>query len=163
MMLETCARKQHEWRSNMITIRDILDVKGKSVHTTTASAKIDDAVVEMCRVKAGALLVLDDDDVAKGVLSERDLLIRVLLAHRDPATTTVGDVMTPRVFYIDEARTITDAMATMTAEHCRHLPVLSDGKVAGLVSIGDLVRAISSEEEHELRALREYVEGRYPG
>jgi len=158
------ARTKESERSNMNTIHDILEAKGQTVYATTASATIDEAVSEMSRVKVGALLVLDDDGTATGILSERDLLIRVLLAHRDPASTTVGEVMTRRVLYIiDEDHTVSDAMATMTYGHCRHLPVLREGKVVGLVSIGDLVRAVSDEQGYELRVLHEYVEGRYPG
>lgn len=162
LILETGARAKESERSKMNTIHDILEAKGQTVYATTASATIDEAVREMCRLKVGALLVLDDD-TATGILSERDLLIRVLLAHRDPASTTVGEVMTRRVLYVNEDQTVSDAMATMTYRHCRHLPVVREGKVAGLVSIGDLVRAVSDEREYELRVLHEYVEGRYPG
>jgi len=146
----------------MSSLRDILDVKGHTVYTTTISASIDQAVIEMCRAKVGALLVVDANGEAAGILSERDLLIRVLLAHRNPASTTVGDVMTRRVLCVEEDRTASDAMATMTHARCRHLPVVTEGKLAGLVSIGDLVRTVSDEQEYELRVLHEYVEGRYP-
>ncbi len=147
----------------MNTIGDILHMKGRTVHTTGISATIDDAVIEMCGAKIGALLVLDDEGRAAGILSERDLLTRVLLAHRDPATTTVEEVMTRRVFCIDTCSTVSEAMGAMTYGRYRHLPVVTEGKVIGLVSIGDLVRAVSGDQERELRALHEYVEGRYPG
>ncbi len=146
----------------MNTVREVLETKGNDVYKTKADATIDDAVVEMCRVKAGALLVVDECDRPVGVLSERDLLIRVLLAHRDPATTRVGDVMTRRIVFVDEEHSIYKAMAVMTRAHCRHLPVVREG-VVGLVSIGDLVRAAHENEEHELRVLHDYVGGRYPG
>jgi signal-transduction protein with cAMP-binding, CBS, and nucleotidyltransferase domain len=147
----------------MNTVRDILEVKGHAVHTTAASATVDEAVSAMCRVKVGALVVLDEDGNTAGILSERDLLTRVLLAHRDPASTTVGDVMTRAVFCIDEGWSLSDAMQAMTYGRYRHLPVMAENKVTGLVSIGDLVRAIGGDQERELRALHEYVEGRYPG
>jgi CBS domain-containing protein len=114
----------------MNTIRDILEVKGKAVHTTHISATIDEAAIDMCR---------------------------------DPASTTVGEMMTRRVFCIDKGSTLSEAMGAMTDGHYRHLPVLAEGKIVGLVSIGDLVRASSGDQERELRALHEYVEGRYPG
>jgi CBS domain-containing protein len=147
----------------MSTIRDILEMKGHAVYTTPISATIDEAVIEMCQAKIGALLVLDDGGRAAGILSERDLLVRVLLAHRDPSSTTVGEVMTHKVFCADGDRSIADAMGAMTYGHYRHLPIVAEGRVVGLVSIGDLVRAVVDDQEHELRALHEYVEGRYPG
>jgi CBS domain-containing protein len=150
-------------RSIMSTIRDILEMKGHAVYTTPISATVDEAVIEMCRVKVGALLVLDDCGRAAGILSERDLLVRVLLAHRDPSSATVGEVMTHKVFCADSDRAISDAMGAMTYGHYRHLPIVAEGRVIGLVSIGDLVRAVIDDQEHELRALHEYVEGRYPG
>ena len=146
----------------MSTMSDVLETKGRDVYTTTAQASIDDAVMEMCRAKVGALLVVDDEGEPVGIVSERDLLIRVLLAHRDPAQTRVADVMTPDLVCIDEDDTIPHAMALMTHRRCRHLPVVREG-VVGMVSIGDLVRAANCEYEHEVRALHDYVEGRYPG
>jgi CBS domain-containing protein len=144
-------------------MHDILEVKGHRVYTTTLSATVDEAAIEMSRVKVGALLVLDEEGQAAGILSERDLLLRVLVAHRDPAVTTVGDVMTRSVFCIDADRSLSDAMGAMTYGRYRHLPVTEHGKVVGLVSIGDLVRAVNGDQERELLALHEYVEGRYPG
>jgi len=146
----------------MSTIRHVLETKGRDVYTTSADASIDDAVEEMCRAKVGALLIVDEAGKPAGILSERDLLLRVLLGHRDPATTTVGDVMTRYVVCVDEDDTVHGAMAIMTQKRCRHLPVVREG-VVGMVSIGDLVRAINGDYEHEVRVLHEYVEGRYPG
>jgi signal-transduction protein with cAMP-binding, CBS, and nucleotidyltransferase domain len=150
----------------MHTIHDILEVKGHEVYATGSDSTVSDAVVEMCRLKVGALLVLDDLGDPVGILSERDLMTRVLLAHRDPGTTTVGDVMTRRVVCADEDDTLSEAMSRMTRAHCRHLPVVRQGLVggvSGMVSIGDLMRAANSDHEYELRVLHDYVEGRYPG
>jgi CBS domain-containing protein len=146
----------------MDTMRDILELKGRTVHTTVLSATVDEAVIEMCRAKIGALLVFDGGGKAAGILSERDLLVRVLLGHRDPAETTVEDVMTRKVFCIDVDESVSEAMGAMTRGRYRHLPVTAEGKVVGMVSIGDLVRAVSGDQERELQALHEYVEGRYP-
>jgi signal-transduction protein with cAMP-binding, CBS, and nucleotidyltransferase domain len=146
----------------METVRHVLELKGRHVYTTSADATIDDAVAEMCRVNVGALLVVDAAGDIAGVLSERDLLIRVLLAHRDPAKTKVGDVMTRKVICVDEDYTIFDAMALMTRARCRHLPVTAGG-VVGIVSLGDLVHAVHNNNADQLRVLHDYVEGRYPG
>jgi CBS domain-containing protein len=146
----------------MNTIRDVLESKGNDIYVTRPETTIDDAVVEMCRVKVGALLVVEKGRNV-GIVSERDLMIRVLLAHRDPAKTLVREAMTSKVVRIDIDDTVHKAMATMTQRRCRHLPVVEDGEIVGMVSIGDLVRTVGQEQEYELRALHEYVEGRYPG
>jgi CBS domain-containing protein len=147
----------------MNTMREVLERKGYEVYATTPDATVDDAVVEMCRARVGALLVRDDAGRPVGIVSERDLLIRVLLSHRDPATTLVGQVMTHRLVSVDTDRTVAGAMAVMTRERCRHLPVVVDGEIVGMVSIGDLALTITENQEFELKTLHEYVEGRYPG
>ena len=147
----------------MSTLGPILEAKGHDIYATNVTATVDEAVSEMCRVKVGALLVLDEHRRPVGILSERDLLTRVLLAHEDPHTTIVSNVMTRDLTCIELDRTITEAMALMTNMHCRHLPVVVGGDVVGIVSIGDLVRRVSVEQEYEIRALHEYVEGQYPG
>jgi signal-transduction protein with cAMP-binding, CBS, and nucleotidyltransferase domain len=145
----------------MSTLSDVIETKGHDVYSTTVHATIDSAVTEMCRVKVGALLVRDDHGGPVGMLSERDLLVRVLLAHKDPHTTTVDEVMTRKIICVELDRTVTEAMAIMTSVRCRHLPVVVNGTVVGIVSIGDLVRVMSGDQEYELRTLHEYVEGRY--
>jgi CBS domain-containing protein len=160
--MEIVSTARTEWRFEMNTVRQVLESKGREVYTVSAESTIDDAVTEMCRVKVGALLVSGPDGDIAGILSERDLLLRVLLAHRDPAKTTVNDVMTRKVVCIDEDNTISGAMALMTRRRCRHLPVVGNG-VVGMISIGDLARAVYDDDEHELRVLHDYVEGRYPG
>lgn len=147
----------------MSTVRDILDSKGTTVHSIAPEATVQDAVITMCEHRVGALLVLDGERPPAGILSERDLLTRVLLQRKDPLTTRVRDVMTHHVACIDPDYDIERAMALMTNARCRHLPVLEGGKVVGLVSIGDLVREVGLEDSYELRAMREYVVGRYPG
>jgi len=146
----------------MNTVRQLLESKGREVFVIKESATIDDAVIEMCRVKVGALVVVDDAARPVGMISERDLLIRVLLAHRDPAHTLVREVMTHKIVCVNEEDTLESAMSLMTHERCRHLPVARGG-IVGLISIGDLVRAAHGDHEYELRVLHEYIEGRYPG
>jgi CBS domain-containing protein len=146
----------------MDTLHLILETKGKAVFRTSPDAPVLTAVDEMCRHHVGALLVTDGD-AAVGIISERDLLKRVLLARRDPATTLVRDVMTVDVVCIELDSTPEEAMRVMTERRCRHLPVVVDGKICALVSIGDLVRWASKNSEFEIRMLHEYVEGKYPG
>jgi CBS domain-containing protein len=147
----------------MNTIRDILDTKGSSVYTILPDASIQDAVIEMCRVKVGALLVRGTGRAPLGILSERDLMVRVLLKRQDPLTTRVSEVMTTKIISVEPDCLVSRAMVTMTRARCRHLPVIEDDFVVGLVSIGDLVRHVSHSQAEELRLIHEYVEGRYPG
>jgi CBS domain-containing protein len=147
----------------MSTIQDILDTKGTAVHCIQADATIQDAVIEMCRLRVGALIVPDTLRRPQGILSERDLMLRVLLQSRDPETTKVGDVMTRHVICVDPTCSMLRAMSLMTNIPCRHLPVLDLGRVVGLISIGDVMRQVGNEQAHELQLVREYIEGRYPG
>jgi CBS domain-containing protein len=149
--------------STMADLSDILDFKGRAVHTTSPDATVLDAVEEMCRLHVGALVVVVPMRVPVGIVSERDVMTRVVLSQRDPAKTKVCEAMTSAVVCISPDATVEDAMQLMTDRRCRHLPVVVDGRVEGLVSIGDLVRSVSREEESEIRMLHEYVSGRYPG
>ncbi|MBI5516006.1 MAG: CBS domain-containing protein [Deltaproteobacteria bacterium] len=140
----------------------ILDDKGRTVHTVSPGTTVLDAVDAMCARHVGALVVRDGGRLA-GVFTERDLMRRVILARRDPAVTLVGDVMTREPMTVPQDCTIGEAMNLMTEHRCRHLPVVRDGELLGLVSIGDLVRWVTRAQEFELRLLQEYITGARPG
>src|SRR5262245_27292122 len=146
----------------MDTVGTIVAEKGRRVFTTTPDATVLQAVQEMCERRVGALLVLRDE-LPVGMFSERDVMVRVILAQRDPATTLVGEVMTQDVVVIGPDTEVGEAMAIMTDRRCRHLPVVQAGHVVGLVSIGDVVRCVSRNQEFEILALKDYVTGKYPG
>jgi CBS domain-containing protein len=146
----------------METLRAILEHKGRAIRTTSPSDQVLAAVDDMCRHHVGALLVVEGDEPV-GIVSERDLLRRVLLERRDPATTRVEEIMTREVVCVDLDVTSGEAMRVMTEQRCRHLPVVVDGKIVGVISIGDLVRAASHDQEYEIQMLNDYVNGRYPG
>jgi CBS domain-containing protein len=152
----------HRKEVTMETLRPILESKGPAVHRARPGETVLVAVDEMCRHHIGVLLVMEGDAVL-GILSERDLLTRVLLERRDPAATVARDVMTREIVCVELDTSPTEAMRIMTERRCRHLPVVTDGKIVGLVSIGDLVRWASQSQEYEIRMLHDYVEGRYPG
>ena len=140
-------------------LSDILEHKGHEVHTATPSDSMLDAVLEMCRLHIGALLVLDGERPI-GIVTERDVMARVILRDRDPASTTVAETMTLEVVVVQPTTTVAEAMAIMTSKHCRHLPVVDDGGlVVGIVSIGDLVRHLSEEQDFVMRMLTDYVRG----
>ncbi len=147
----------------MSELRTILERKGTDIHAIRPGASVLDAVDELCRHHVGALLV-QDEGTTVGILSERDILSRVILKRRDPATTRVSDVMTHDVVCIDLDSSPEEAMRIMTEQRCRHLPAVEDGRIAGMISIGDLVRWVSANQEFEVRILQEYLlEGKYPG
>jgi signal-transduction protein with cAMP-binding, CBS, and nucleotidyltransferase domain len=141
----------------MSTIRDVLADKGSVVYTVDAAASVLDAVAGMCKLCVGALLAVDDERRTPGILSERDVIVRVVLPHRDPATTHVADVMTRELVSVEPDTPVPTAMALMTEHRSRHLVVLEDQAIVGLVSIGDLLRWAHHEQEEEVRLLREYV------
>jgi CBS domain-containing protein len=146
----------------MDTIERILADKGAEVHSIEPSATVFRAVEKMSAARVGALLVCDQK-TCLGIFSERDLMQRVILEHRDPATTPIEEVMTPDVVVVEPGTTIEEAMAIMTERRCRHLPVIRDGLVAGMVSIGDLVRWNSRNQQFHVRMLTNYITGKYPG
>lgn len=146
----------------MTTLLYVLEKKAKGIHSTRADATILDAVDEMCRARVGALLVMEGDNPI-GVISERDVMTRVILQRREPSKTLVGDVMTKEVVCIAHDAAPEEAMAVMTERRCRHLPVVMDKRIVGIVSIGDLVRWASRNHESEIQMLEEYLQGKYPG
>jgi CBS domain-containing protein len=145
----------------MSTIREILDTKGWTIHAVGGDETVFDAVSKMCRSHIGALLV-NDSGKPIGIVSERDLMTRVVLERRDPAATNVAEIMTREIVFVLLDATPESAMALMIERRCRHLPVLDDGRVVGVVSMGDLVRWTNRNHEHEIQALQEYVSGAPP-
>jgi CBS domain-containing protein len=140
----------------MESIADVLTHKGMRVLTIPLDSTVQDAVERMCAERVGALLVCDGNRPV-GTFTERDLLSRVVRPRRDPLRTLVRDMMTPDVVCVTPETLIREAMAVMTERRCRHLPVVAEGRICGLVSIGDLIRFMSREAEFEIRMLRDYL------
>lgn len=144
----------------METVGSIVEEKGSVVYVIPPDATAHAAVQMMCERRVGALLVATTQ-ATLGIVSERDVLVRLILEHRDPQATPVSEVMTRAVVCVSPTTTAREAMAVMTERRCRHLPVVTEGAIVGIVSIGDLVRAASREQEFQLRMLTEYVHGGY--
>jgi len=140
----------------MKTIKQILAIKGNQVFTTTPDTLIVDAVKEMAKKKVGALIVMLNDEI-KGVITEQDFSRRVILADLDTASTNVKDVMTFPVEVISPQQSINDGMSVMTEKRIRHLPVIHENKLIGLISIGDLVKEVISEHESTIEHLEQYI------
>ncbi len=144
----------------METVGEIVREKGQLVHSTSPGATIFQAVEKMSLHHIGALLVEVGGPLV-GIISERDIMTRVILAKRDPATTLVKEVMTRDVLCVEPSTRAREAMALMTEHRCRHLPLVAGGRVVGIIAIGDLVRWASREQEFELRMVTDYVRGAY--
>ncbi len=142
----------------MITVRKIMMSKGRDVWSISPQATAYDALQLMAEKDVGALPVIDDGQLV-GVFSERDYARKVILKGKSSKETTVGELMTKPVFYVTPERTIEDCMALMTAIRGRHLPVLENGRVVGVVSIGDVVNTIITEQKVAIRDLENYITG----
>ena len=138
----------------------ILREKGSEVKTILATNTISEAAAAIEKEKVGALLVIKDGKIA-GILSERDIVTRVVSKEIDPKAAKVKDYMTKDVVVITVSTPIKEAMAIMTHQKCRHLPVLDEDKLAGLISIGDMNRHISKDNDFTIRFMTEYIQGKY--
>ncbi|MDP3683051.1 MAG: CBS domain-containing protein [Ignavibacteria bacterium] len=142
----------------MKTVQQILAKKGNGIFTIAPNATMYDALKLMADSDVGALLVLEDEKVA-GILSERDYARKVILKGKLSKETLVSEIMTEDVVKVTPSTLVEECMAVMTAKHIRHLPVEENGKLLGLVSIGDVVSAVIDEEEFVIEQLTSYIKG----
>jgi len=141
-----------------ITVEGVLNKKGHDVWTVSPQTSVYDALVLMADKNIGAVVVMEEEKIV-GMLSERDYARKVIIKGRSSKDTPVADIMTPLVCAVPPWRTIDECMALMTARRVRHLPVLKkDGKLDGIVSIGDVVKAIISEQEFVIQELEAFVD-----
>ena len=142
----------------MHIVRDLLQTKDGRVWTINPQASVYTALELMATKNIGAVVVTDHDQVV-GIFSERDYARKVILLGRASKTTLVSELMTRDVLYVSRDDTIDSCMALMTTKRLRHLPVLDNGKLVGLVSIGDIVKAIIDGHEITIRELERYITG----
>jgi len=142
----------------MTTAHDILRFKGQTVHSVGPDDTVLAALVVMAEHEIGAVLVLDGDEI-KGILTERDYARKVALAGRSSKDSPVRSIMTADVVCVPPSRTVQDCMGLMTERRVRHLPVVENGRLVGLVSIGDLVKAQIDEQEFTINQLKNYIAG----
>jgi CBS domain-containing protein len=143
----------------MITARDILDRKGREVWSASPSDTVYSALQLMSEKRVGALMVLENGRLT-GVVSERDYARKVVLAGKSSRETRVQDIMTAPVVCVSPAQGIEECMALMTAHSVRHLPVLDGGRLEGVVSIGDVVKATIDHKEFIIERLEQFITGR---
>jgi CBS domain-containing protein len=141
-------------------IRDILRRKGEDVYSVGPLATVIEAVNAMNDHHVGSVLVCEGG-YPVGVFSERDVLVRVVAAQRDPRQTLVRDVMTTRLYTASPDDTLLEVMRLMTDRRCRHVPVMEGETLIGLVSIGDLTKATHHNLRQEVRELSSYIGGPY--
>jgi CBS domain-containing protein len=142
----------------MAIVRHILDKKGQLVWTIRPDDTVFTAIEEMARQDVGALVVVENSDPI-GIFTERHYARNVFLKGRSSPTTVVRDVMRTGFAYVTPDRTVEECMAIMTAERVRHLPVMDDGNLVGLISIGDLVKSIIEDREFVIDQLTNYITG----
>lgn len=142
----------------MRTVRQLLDAKRPAIHAIRPEAPVLDAIRLMADAHIGAVLVMDGPRLV-GILSERDYARKVVLQGRSSADTPVRDIMTARVLTATSADTSDRCMQVMTEHRIRHLPVIDGDDVVGVVSIGDLVKAVIEDQRVELDSLQRYIAG----
>ncbi len=142
-----------------LTVKHMLARKGSQVWQISAEQSVFEALQLLAEKNIGALVVVDSDNRAVGIISERDYARRVILQGRSSMETPVRDVMTERVYAIGPENTVGECMQLMTDRHIRHLPVIDGEKLAGVISIGDVVKTIISEQKFIIEQLGNYIVG----
>lgn len=142
----------------MKTVKQVLKTKGNQIWSITSDKTVYDALEMMSAKETGALLVVDDGELV-GILSERDYARKVILKGASSLKTPVKDIMTTKVAYVTSEKTVEDCMALMTGKRCRHLPVMENNQVIGVLSIGDLVKAHIAHKEFLIHQLENYICG----
>ena len=142
----------------MINVRDILREKGNQTWSVSLHTIVLDALKLMAEKNIGALVVLDGEQLA-GIFSERDYARKVILKGKASKDIPVKEIMTSEVTTVRPGHTVEECMGLMTEKRIRHLPVVEEGKLVGLISIGDIVKAIISDKEFIIKQLENYITG----
>jgi CBS domain-containing protein len=143
----------------MHQLAKILEEKGDQVFAIEADASVFEAIKRMVEANVGALLVTDEGEIA-GIVTERDYLRQVTLKGRTDKETAIREIMSSPLIVATPQMTIDECMALMTDRRIRHVPVVEDGQVVGIVSIGDVVKFKSNQQSYEIQYLHEYISAR---
>jgi CBS domain-containing protein len=144
----------------MTTVDSILDVKGSDIWSVAPHASVFEALEMMADKNVSGLLILDNDKLV-GIFTERDYARKLILKGRFSKETKVSDLMTKNVLYVGSHNTVEDCMKLMTSKRIRHLPVLAANRLIGIITIGDLVKQIISEQKTTIDQLENYISGGY--
>ena len=139
-------------------IKDLLKSKNKEVWIIDPGASVYDAIAQMADREIGSLVVIEGNRVV-GIITERDYAHKIILQGKSSRKTPVRDIMTEKVIYVQPDRKIDECMVLMTEKRIRHLPVLYGDKLTGMISIGDVVKAVISEKEFVIDQLTSYISG----
>jgi CBS domain-containing protein len=151
----------HESMAMVETVRSILKIKGNQIWSLSPEASVYEAIELMAEKGVGALLVVTGEKLV-GIISERDYARKVILKGHSSKDTLVRDIMTKDLVTVTPAHTMADCMRIITDHRVRHLPVLEGESLAGMISIGDVIRAIISAQADTIRQLSSYITGDYP-
>ena len=144
----------------MSTVDKLLKAKGSNAWSIDPQATVFGALELMLEKDVGGLLIVEEGKLI-GIFTERDYARKLILKGRFSKDTCVRDLMTKNVLYVEPKNTVEDCMRLMTTKRVRHLPVLQDGKILGIVTIGDVVKRIISEQEFTIHQLENYISGGY--
>lgn len=144
----------------MVTVSDLLKIKGVEVYWIKTSATVKEALLLMAEKDVGALPALDGKKLS-GIFSERDFARLLAKEGAFPLDTMIRDIMTKKVFTVTPTTSIEDCMRMMTEKHIRHLPVLENDQMVGLVTIGDVVKVVISSQKDFIDQLEGYISGRW--
>ncbi len=142
----------------MTTVKKIIDQKTNIIFSVRTSDSVEDVLKIMRDFRVRAVLVIDDSQL-KGIVSQGDCAIKVLLPHNNPANVLVAKVMTPNPLTVTLTNSLEECMAIMVHKHIRHLPVLEKTKVIGVISVGDLVKNIIEQQGNQIKFLETYIKG----
>ncbi|MDX2411474.1 MAG: CBS domain-containing protein [Woeseiaceae bacterium] len=142
----------------MKLVKHLLDGKGRDIVSVVPDSTVLEAIILMADKAIGSLMVMVDDELL-GIVTERDYARKVIIKGRSSKTTRVSEIMTTGVFTTSSTKSVNDCMSVMTEKHIRHLPVLEGNRVIGMISIGDLVQAIISDQKEEIEQLENYISG----
>jgi CBS domain-containing protein len=143
----------------MYSVKDILDEKGYDCWTEVPETTVYDALKKMAGKDIGALIIVKNNKIA-GVFSERDYARKIILKGKTSKDTTVGELLSDKVYYVKPTSTIEECMQLMTNQRIRHLPVLDSDKLIGMVSIGDIVNKIIQDHKNQIQQLEDYITGK---
>jgi CBS domain-containing protein len=140
------------------TVGQLLDAKGSETWTIGPDASVYEALQMLADKNVGALVVVENDGVC-GIISERDYARKIILLARDSRETKVSEIMTAKVRTVTRAQSVSECMTSMTDHHIRHLPVVEGGRLVGLISVGDVVKAVMAEQAFLIQQLEQYITG----
>jgi len=142
----------------MKLVKHLLDRKGRHIISVNPEDSVLDAIRLMADKGIGSLVVMKDQELL-GIMSERDYARKVIIKGKSSESTAVSEIMTGNVFTTSSSETVNDCMTMMTEKKVRHLPVVEDNTVIGMISIGDLVEAIIADQQEEIEQLEHYISG----